>query len=94
MALAANIGADISLGDNELPAHTILFGEDQGRYILSVNKATSLEILARADTQGITIRELGFAHGDTLNIEGGEEVRLDELRQAHESWLPDYMNCV
>jgi phosphoribosylformylglycinamidine synthase subunit PurL len=94
MALVANIGADISLGDNGLPAHAILFGEDQGRYILSVDKETSLEIMAKAKAQDIHIRELGFAHGDSLNIEGGEEVNLDQLRQAHESWLPDYMNCV
>ncbi len=91
MALAADIGADISLGDSDLPAHAILFGEDQGRYILSVNKETSVEIINAAKAQGITIRELGFAHGYSLNIEGGEEVKLDVLRQAHESWLPHYM---
>ncbi len=94
MALAANIGADISLGDNSLPAHSVLFGEDQGRYILSVDKEASLKIMADAKAQDITIRELGFAHGDSLNVEGGEEVKLDDLRQAHESWLPHYMNCV
>jgi len=94
MALAANIGADITLGSSGLPAHAILFGEDQGRYILSVNKEKSLEILSAAKAQNIQIRELGFAHGMSLLIEGGDEVKLDDLRQAHENWLPQYMNCV
>lgn len=94
MALAANIGVDISLGNLDIPAHAILFGEDQGRYILSVDKATSLEILADAEAKNIPIRELGFAHGDSLHIEGADEVKLEDLRCAHESWLPHYMNSV
>jgi len=94
MALAANIGADISLGAQDLPAHAILFGEDQARYILSVDKAKSLEILEDAQEHDIEIRQLGFAHGDSLHVEGGDEVKLDDLRQTHESWLPDYMNSV
>ncbi len=94
MALAANIGADISLGSQDLPAHALLFGEDQARYILSVDKAKSLEILEDAQENGIEIRELGFALGHSLHVEGGDEVKLADLRKAHESWLPDYMNTV
>ncbi len=94
MALAANIGADISLGMQHLPAHAILFGEDQGRYILSVDKDTSFEIISAAKTRNVEIRALGIAHGNSLNVEGGNEVSLDDLRQAHENWLPHYMNAV
>lgn len=92
MALAANIGADISYGPEDVPAHALLFGEDQGRYILSVNKDTSREILAAAASHGIKIRQLGIAHGDSLNVEGANEVKLDDLRRVHETWLPRYMN--
>ena len=94
MALVANIGADISLGAQDLPAHAILFGEDQARYILSVDKETSFDILNAAKSNGIQIRSLGIAHGDSLNVEGGNEIKLDDLRQAHENWLPSYMNSI
>ena len=92
MALAANIGADISLGMHGFPAHAILFGEDQARYILSVDKDTSFDVIRAARAKEIQIRVLGVAHGRNLNVEGGNEVRLDDLRQAHENWLPHYMD--
>lgn len=94
MALAGNVGADISLNNRDLPAHAQLFGEDQARYVLCVAKDDAADIMASAKGLGITIRELGVAGGDSLSVDGHHEVKLDDLRAAHESWLPRYMNAV
>ncbi len=94
MAMAADIGADITLGSQQLPAHAILFGEDQGRYILSVDADQVAKIIASAESLAIPVRKLGVAGGKSLRIDGEHEVKLADLRQAHESWLPEYMNTV
>jgi len=92
MAMAGNLGADITLGKSPLPAHAILFGEDQGRYIIAASATDADDILEQAQTDNITARRLGSISGLTLTIEGKNPISLKDLAQAHEDWLPNYMN--
>ena len=90
MALAGNVGATIQVPDGEVPAHAWLFGEDQGRYIVTTTDAEGL--LAAAKKAGVPAMRIGITGADGLSLIGGDkETALDELRQIHESWLPDYM---
>ncbi|MCH7832879.1 MAG: hypothetical protein IIC55_08410 [Proteobacteria bacterium] len=76
--------------DGEVPAHAWLFGEDQGRYIVTTTDAEGL--LAAAKKAGVPAMRIGITGADGLSLIGGDkETALDELRQIHESWLPDYM---
>lgn len=92
MAMAGGIGVDILLGTSGLPAHAILFGEDQARYILSAAPAQAEHILERAIGRKITARKLGRVTGHALTIEGSDAISIEELNQIHERWLPNYMN--
>src|SRR5262249_60591285 len=47
MALAGRIGAEIRLPDH-LPAHAAAFGEDQGRYLVTLPEVGVAGLLARA----------------------------------------------
>src|SRR5690606_35838605 len=80
MALAGDIGADISLGDSGLPAHAVLFGEDQGRYVIACPAEGASAIVERAGGAGVAIRPLGTCKGRELTVDGGQAISLDSLR--------------
>ena len=90
MALAGGLGATIE-PTSDIPVHAFLFGEDQGRYLLTCTPETAAAIAIEAGAQGIPCRRLGTTGGDALTIPGGVAILLSDLRQRHESWLPDYM---
>jgi phosphoribosylformylglycinamidine synthase len=90
MALAGKIGATLQVPEDGPPAHAWLFGEDQGRYIVTTTDAKGL--LAAAEEAGVPAMQIGLTGGEGLSLIGGEaETALDQLRQIHEGWLPDYM---
>jgi phosphoribosylformylglycinamidine synthase len=91
MALAGGIGVELFPLDGRLPAHAVWFGEDQGRYVLAVEPSRAEEIAARARLLGLATRIVGRSGGDALVVKGEPALSLEELRQAHEGWLPGYM---
>ena len=91
MALAGNIGASISLPKG-IPAAGYCFGEDQGRYLVTVAKPKVESLLAAARTAGIPALILGESGGNALTVDGGNTISLSKLRAAHEGFLPALMN--
>ena len=89
---AGNLGIELFTYEKKLPAHAIWFGEDQGRYIVAIDPARAEELLERARLLALPARIVGRVGGDTLVLKGEAPLPLAELRTAHESWLPNYMN--
>jgi phosphoribosylformylglycinamidine synthase len=89
MALASGIGAEIAVPDKTPPWHAWLFGEDQGRYLLTTRDAPALLVAAKA--AGVAAATVGKTGGDGLTVRGERSISLSQLRAAHESWLPRYM---
>jgi phosphoribosylformylglycinamidine synthase len=89
MCLAGAIGATISSLPAG-PAHAILFGEDQARYIVAVSPGAAEALLKSAEAAGAPAVRIGETGGDTLNI-AGAAISLADLRAAHENPLPDFM---
>ncbi len=97
MALAGDIGAEISPPENVVgmivPVHGWLFGEDQGRYIVTVKDANA--VMTAAQSAKVPAWKLGKTVGAgakaALTIEGVGTISLSELRDVHEGWLPGYM---
>ncbi len=92
MALAGGRGASIEALPSG-PSHAALFGEDQGRYVISVPAEKADDILARAAAAGVPALKLGTAGSDALILPGEQAISLTALRSAHENWLPDYMTA-
>ncbi len=92
MALASGRGADIELGASGLPAHALLFGEDQARYVIACPASLTDTILQRAQALGIAARVAGTIGGDRLTVNGADPISISDLSAAHEEWLPRYMN--
>jgi phosphoribosylformylglycinamidine synthase II len=92
MAMASDKGLQIDLSEGKGPAHALLFGEDQARYILAVKPELADFVCINAEGAGIPFRRLGKVGGDTLAIEGVLSIPVRQLRDAHESWFPDFMD--
>jgi len=88
MALASHVGITLEL-PSKLPDHALLFGEDQGRYLIATADPTT--VLKAAQAAGIIAEEVGHADGPALATAGIFSIALADLRAAHEGWMPAYM---
>ena len=89
MAMTGRIGATIAADG---PEHAFFFGEDQGRYVLTAPAAETAAIVEEAGQLGVSCMRIGVTGGETLRLGGAAPVALAALIEAHENWLPDYMN--
>jgi phosphoribosylformylglycinamidine synthase II len=89
MALASNIGAAIALPAVPNPA-AILFGEDQGRYVLTASDTEP--VLAAARDAGVFAAVIGTTGGTSLRGPGFD-VSIDALRSANEAFFTDWMEA-
>ncbi len=85
MALAGNIGCRL---ENLVAKPGVLFGEDQGRYLVTTKDAGTVE--AAAKQAGVSVSRIGATTGKALSF-AGQSVELAELRRMHEEWFPAYM---
>jgi phosphoribosylformylglycinamidine synthase len=84
MGLAGDVGIKVDAAGDA----GFWFGEDQARYVVATKQTDVLEQKAKA--QGIPLTFLGTVGGKNITIKE-EALDLDALRQAHESWLPEFM---
>ncbi|WP_404289406.1 phosphoribosylformylglycinamidine synthase subunit PurL [Microvirga sp. RSM25] len=91
MAMAGNVGAEITAFPEGFPLHAFLFGEDQGRYLIAVDEDVAADILYEAGAIGVPAVTLGITGGDALILPGQQAISVKQLKAAHEAWLPEYM---
>jgi phosphoribosylformylglycinamidine synthase len=98
MALAGDRGATIeppeAVVGKAVPLHAWLFGEDQGRYIVTTKHASTVLDAAKAakvPAWRIGATASGPSPDPALTVAGTGTISLTELRDAHEGWLPGYM---
>jgi phosphoribosylformylglycinamidine synthase subunit PurL len=91
MAMAGNVGAEITAFPEGFPLHAFLFGEDQARYLIAVDEDVAADILYEAGAIGIPAVTLGITGGDALILPGQQAISVKQLKAAHEAWLPEYM---
>ncbi|QCO16393.1 phosphoribosylformylglycinamidine synthase subunit PurL [Azospirillum brasilense] len=89
MAMAGGIGANLSGLDGADAG--ILFGEDQGRYVLAVRPEKAAAVQEKARGAGVPVSVLGKTNGTALTGRGGEAITIARLKKANEAWLPGYM---
>ena len=94
MCLSNDMGASLGLdAPLEIGEAETLFGEDQGRYLLSVSDAQ----IGGWNDLGLTPKIIGYFGGDAIElILGGngdwiETLPINTLRKANEDWMPKFM---
>ena len=89
MALAGNMGADLLSVPDNIPPLAWWFGEDQSRYLVTLDDGKDLITAAKArDVPALLIGRTG---GLTLTLADGDFIPLSKLQNAHENWFPEYM---
>jgi phosphoribosylformylglycinamidine synthase II len=91
MAMAGDIGAQIDAVSGTNPILTF-YGEDQGRYVLTVKSDKLDEVAQRASAAGVSAPVIGKTGGTTVKLGDARSVEIKDLRSAHESWFPDFMD--
>ena len=100
MAMGGNIGAEILVPGKTMEDFIAqYFGEDQGRYIISVQKSGVDAILARASQEGVAAVRAGTTGAYQGALPADQVLMgralaptlISDLRKAHEGWFPDYM---
>ena len=97
-ALASKIGLYLETPELALPDAAAFFGEDQARYMVTL-KSDRLDDLEAATTNAeVAYTVIGRAGGCELALMGADgplcAIDLDDLRAAHEGWMPRYMGEV
>jgi phosphoribosylformylglycinamidine synthase len=94
MALAGGIGLHMTVVEQIPSPGAILFGEDQGRYVVATRDPDAVR--AAANAAQLFAVPIGTTGGDALTFDligrGGEQsVSLADLRAAHEGFFPKLM---
>jgi phosphoribosylformylglycinamidine synthase II len=90
MAMASGIGATVNQLDGIDPIPTF-FGEDQGRYLVTLRPADLDTTQAAAKALGIFAPWIGNTGGDAVVLGEARALPVAELKAAHEGWFPKYM---
>jgi phosphoribosylformylglycinamidine synthase len=95
MAVASGIGANVV----DLEGHDPIlqyFGEDQGRYLVTVNLDPQGDAIAalwaEAEALGVFAPWIGTTGGTDLVLGAARPVPVADLRAAHEGWFPNFMD--
>ncbi len=96
MALAGNVGCKVEPNMvHECPLNDWLFGEDQARYLVTTTRDNAAALIIEAESADVSALIIGETGGPDIvvHVEMLERGRiaLEELRTAHEGWLPGYM---
>ncbi len=92
MAMASGIGAILDAPPDEIVPHAWWFGEDQARYVVTVQEEHLLPVLSKLKAVGVPCHVIGKTGGDAIAVEGETPVSIASLKAGHENWLPAYMS--
>lgn len=92
MAMASGIGVDVNQVDGHSPIATF-FGEDQGRYVVTVKREAVDAVLARAAKAGVFSPWIGTTGGAELKLGAARAISIASLKERHETWFPRFMSA-
>ncbi len=87
-ALAKNVGARVVLPEGLSP-FVQLFSESAGRALVTVPRSEELRFTEMCNARGLPCTRIGVTDGAAIEVQDVLTVALEELREAHESTLPN-----
>jgi len=92
MCIKGKKGATLKKHNNFISKFEYLFGEDQGRYIIEIEKSNYLEVTKILEKNSVHYDELGTVNDNELIIDDKSKVSIDDLIKSHNIWLTNYMS--
>jgi len=90
MAMTSGIGV-VTTGHNHVEPVETFFGEDQGRYVVTIRRDNLDRVQEMAKAAGLFAPRIGTTGGDQLKLGEAGGISVASLRNAHESWFPAFM---
>ena len=92
MCIKGKIGIKIKKPNYLINQFEYLFSEDQGRYIVEIEKNDYNKVIEILDKSSVHYDELGSVTEKHLIIDDKSKVTIDELIASNTNWLTNYMN--
>ena len=92
MSIKGNKGIKVKKPNYLINQFEYLFGEDQGRYIIEIEKNDIKKIKEILDKSSVHYDELGIVTEKDLIIDEKTKVSVDELITFNTNWLTNYIN--
>ena len=92
MCIKGNKGATLKKPNYLINKFEYFFGEDQGRYIIEIDKNNLQEVIKILSENSVHFDELGTVNNDSLIIDDKSKVSIDDLIKSHTIWLTNYMS--
>ncbi|MCF6292009.1 MAG: phosphoribosylformylglycinamidine synthase subunit PurL [Robiginitomaculum sp.] len=89
MAIASNVGVVLE-PHSVLSDHAWYFGEDQARYLLSIDAANYDKLQKLAIKKGVSVSYVGEVRGGDIRL-GSSRINLSDLQNKWEQWFPKFM---
>ena len=68
------------------------FGEDQGRYIIEIEKKNFTKVKEILDKSSVHYDELGIVTEKNMFINEKTKITIEELITSNKTWLSEYMS--
>jgi len=92
MCIKGKKGATLKKPNYLINEFEYLFGEDQGRYIIEIEKNNFKNVTEFLEKNSVHYDELGTVNENELVINDKSKITIDELIKSHTNWLTNYMN--
>ena len=92
MCIKGNKGINLNKPKYLINKMEYFFGEDQGRYIIEVNKKDLKKVTDLLKKNAVHFDELGTINKNELHIDDKTKVTIDELTSSNTKWLSNYMS--
>ena len=92
MCIKGNKGINLKKPKYLINEIEYFFAEDQGRYVIEVNKDSHKKVTDILNKNAVNYDELGTVNEDQLFINEKTKVTIDELRTSNTYWLTNYMS--
>jgi len=91
MCIKGKIGIKIKKPNYLIKQFEYLFGEDQGRYIVEIEKNDYNKVIEILNKNSVHYDELGIVTEKDMIIDDKSKVTIDELIASNTNWLTNYM---
>jgi len=92
MCIKGKKGATLKKPNYLINEFEYLFGEDQGRYIIEINKDDLKNVTKILKDNSVHFDELGMVNEGGLIINDKTKVSIDDLIKSHTTWLTNYIS--
>ena len=92
MSIKGNKGINIRKPENLVNYFEYFFGEDQGRYLIEIEKNDLNKVKSVLDKNSVYFTEVGIIQENNIVLKDKLNVTIDELIKSNKTWLTNYMS--